>query len=454
MAPMSAPLDDGTSPVEMHRLAAEAAEAATHWQVAVDHYEAVLGLIQQAPDAGSPDEAAVLTALGRCYWNLSEARTAWRTLRRAISLYQDRADGVGQARAAVEILRIWGPPDRHRVLAEEALQALGDADPYLRARLLLSLRWFDEDTEAKFDEAMEIAERHGFKDLLASRLERDAWLATEQGRMDDAIALRDRAHDAYAQSMAYDAAAQVLRRSGFSTIELGMLDQGFELARRTFEYASGVNLRFTAQLALLDMVGVAFGRGAFARCEDLLQQSPGDSDFRADLYRMWIAESRGDMDGAVRLIVQPERGGNAPTAMGQIHAAAAGVLFHAGKADAARRALEAWAEVRRQYDDEEYCHESPALFDCLVTLGNEQLVQAVHKAFDRRDHRVQSTLRFSTLQGRAVAPTRGAVALKLGLVDDAERQYQEGLAWCTQENCERDAALCRVGLARVASARR
>ena len=74
-----------------------------------------------------------------------------------------------------------------------------------------------------------------------------------------------------------------------------------------------MNLRFTAQLALLDMVGVAFVRGDFGRCEDLLHGSPGDSDSRANLYRMWIAEARGDVDGALRLIVQPERGGGAPT---------------------------------------------------------------------------------------------------------------------------------------------
>src|SRR5690242_20104248 len=103
-----------------HRLDAERAADETLWDDAVREYEACLSIVG-AGDAPDEDEAALLTALGSCYWNLSEARTAWRTLRRAIALYRERGDGVGLARATVEILRIWGPPDRQRAMAEEAL---------------------------------------------------------------------------------------------------------------------------------------------------------------------------------------------------------------------------------------------------------------------------------------------------------------------------------------------
>lgn len=88
-----------------HRIAAERASAATLWDDAVREYEAALSLVA-AGDAAGEDKAARLTALGSCYWNLAEARTAWRTLRRAISLCRDRGDGAGMARATVEIVRI------------------------------------------------------------------------------------------------------------------------------------------------------------------------------------------------------------------------------------------------------------------------------------------------------------------------------------------------------------
>jgi len=43
--------------------------------------------------------------------------------------------------------------------------------------------------------------------------------------------------------------------------------------------------------------------------------------------------------------------------------------------------------------------------------------------------------------------------LRLGLLDDAERHYREGLAWCEQERLPRDAEQCRAGLADVAARR-
>src|SRR3990170_964347 len=149
---------------QQHRLTAERAMDATLWDEAAREYEAALSLVA-AGEAAGEDEAALLTALGACYWNLAEARTAWRTLRRAISLCRDRGDGAGMARATVEILRIWGPPERHRAMADEALAALGDGDPYLRALLLLRREWHEQNSAA-FAEVMAIAREHGFQDLL------------------------------------------------------------------------------------------------------------------------------------------------------------------------------------------------------------------------------------------------------------------------------------------------
>lgn len=447
---------DARSEIDRHRAAAIAAEEATLWREAVDAYEAALTAVARTPAAGGLEEAGLLTALGRCYWNLAEARTAWRTLRRAISISQERAGGVAQAKATVEILHIWGPPDRHRSMAENALQALGDGDPYLRALLLLDLGWQDEpsdDADDRYAEALALAEEHGFEDILTSRVQRQAWGLMEDGQLDEAIPLFENAHETYARLHVHHVAAGVLRGAGFNLIEAGRLDDGFEFAQRSFEYAAGVNLTFGAQLALMDMIGVAFARDEFDRCEKLLASSPGDSDFRGDLYRMWMAEARGDMDGALRLMVDPDRGGNTPTAVGQIHAAAAGLLFRAGKADAAQAALRAWATVERPGGDEPYWMEAAPLTECLVALGDEELVRRVHQAFLAQEERSGSPARFSTLQGRALAPVRAAVCLRLGLLDEAERHYRDGLAWCEQERLPRDAERCRAGLADVAARR-
>jgi tetratricopeptide (TPR) repeat protein len=450
--------DHGATADELRR-AGEDAEAATRWQDAATAYEECLALMADAPEAGGAEEAALLTALGRCYWNLSEARTAWRFLRRAISLYQQIGDAAGQARATVEITRIWGPGERHKAMAQEALEALeaaGADEPYLRARLLLRLRWFDEDADpgsgAKFEEAMAIGERYAFADVLAARIDRDAWEATDAGRIDEGNELREQAHAIYAKTKMYDGAAQMLRGSGSSTMGFGLLDQGYALSERAFDYASSVNILFTAQLALMDMAAVPYARGEFERCEAVLARSPGNADFRADLYRMWMTEARGDAQGALRLMVDPARGGNAQGAMGQLHAASAGVLFRAGKRDAARQAMDAWASVERGWE-EDIAWESPALLECLLDLGDEALHRRVYDAFVKVDARIKPPVYFATLQGRARAPVRGGLALKLGLLDEAESHYRDGLAWCERERCAADAALCRAGLAAVAGAR-
>ena len=461
--------DDHAARADELRRAGEDAEAETRWQDAAAAYEQCLSLMADAPAEGSPgreagggDEAALLTALGRCYWNLSEARTAWRFLRRAISLYQQLGDAAGQSRETIEITRIWGPQERHKAMAQDALDALAAAgadEPYLRARLLLRMRWFDDDADpgsgAKFEEAMAIGERYGFEDVLAARIEQEAWAATDAGRMDEGNALRERAHAIYAKTKMYDGAAQMLRGSGFNSMGFGLLDAGYELAERAFDYASSVNILFTAQLALMDMAAVPYARGEFKRCEALLARSPGTSDFRIDLYSMWMVDARGDAQGALRLMVDPARGGNATTAMGQLHAASAGVLFRAGKRDAARQAMDAWATVERGWEgwEEDVALESPTLIECLLELGDASLHRRVYDAFAKVDERGTVPVRFSTLQGRALAPVRGGLALKLGLLDEAESLYRDGLAWCERERCAADAALCRAGLSAVAAAR-
>lgn len=416
--------------------AARDAEAATLWDDAIAHYEAAL---TQLPSAA--DEAGLLTALGACYWNLSEARTAWRTLRRAIALYRERGDGRGVARATLAILRIWGPPERQREMAESALEVLGNTDPHLRAQILARI-W-------RLDEALRLAEEHGFDDVLTIRVSEDGWAALERGDIDEGVARLREAHDRYAALRFYQQASDMLRMAGFNMLQSGRIDEGDRIAADAVAYARSVHLRFQEQLAQLDRVGVAFARCEFGRCEALLGELTNNTDFRADLYRMWIAELRGDQERALALMVDPERGGGAPTAMSQTHAAAASALFRAGREDAAGREMHAWADVARTYGS--MPEEAPALLDCLVGIGGEDLVRQVRDAYATHD--AQAHNGYSTLQGRGTDEVRGALALCLGDLDDAERWYRSGAAWAAEQRCPLDEARCVEGLAAVARRR-
>jgi tetratricopeptide (TPR) repeat protein len=434
---------DADADAQHHLHSAADAEAAFDWRAAITAYEAALSSLRPGDD-----EAAVLTALGRCYWNLSEARTAWRTLRRAISLYQQRGDGPGQARATLEISRIWGPPERHVAMLDDALAALGDADAPLRARLLLRYPWHEDTSRVRWDEAMAIAEAHALEDVLAFRTHDEGWRALDAGDLESYVAKLMEAHDVYVRTGAYDNAGGSLRNVGFQLIECGQLDRGYGYARRCFEYASRVGLLFTAQLALMDMVAVHYARGEFDECERLLAQSPGETDFRADLYRMWMTEDRGDTEGALRYMVDPQRGGNSPGATAQVHAAAAGALYRAGRTEAAAQALDAFASLVRENGwVEDFIFDGPAALECILGLGDDALVTEIDAAFEKYGQRRPVPTLFSTLQGRSTYPLLAGVAARLGRADEARRWYREGIEWCERERCIRDAQLCREGLA-------
>ena len=65
---------------------------------------------------------ALFEAAGRCQIRAAEARVGWRNLMRAITLYQERGDGIGQARATLELPGSGAAPER---LAGIAVTPLG-----------------------------------------------------------------------------------------------------------------------------------------------------------------------------------------------------------------------------------------------------------------------------------------------------------------------------------------
>ena len=423
--------------------AARAAEAAYDWPEAIRLYEEALSSLSREGDGWPSVETDMLIALGRSYWRNAEARPAWRTLMRAITSCKQRGDAPAQARATTEIMHIWGPWERHKMLADDALAALADSEPYLRARLLGQS---DRD-----DEAFAIAEAHGYDDVLAWRIGRASWRAMNEGRLEEGQALARQAHEAHDRLGNFEAASGSLRGVGFGTMESGDLAAGEVFARASYEYAGRFNLRFFQQLALMDVVGAAYARCDWAEAERLLAETLGDLDFRADLFRMWLAELRGDAAGARALLVDPQRAGGSPDAFAQIHSANAGVLYRLGEHAAARAELARMIENCHAENEAE--HYLPAAVDALIALTDEDVVADFYRRIALKDGDGRAEYVYSTLQGRALHYTRGALALRLGRDDDAVRSFESGAAWARREGCPLDAAACHDGLAQVAARR-
>jgi predicted negative regulator of RcsB-dependent stress response len=270
-----------------------------------------------------------------------------------------------------------------------------------------------------------------------------------EGRIEEYIALARAAHESSAAADDYDRASGALRGSGYAVLAAGRLDEGMTLARESMAYARAKHLRFPEQLAALDVAGVLFARDQLGECAALLDAIPGDLDFRKDLFRAWIAERRGDIGGAVALLPDPERAGGAFGALSQVHSGRAGVLFRAGRDRAAAHELSAYADAARK--DGRILDDAPAMLECLVALGDDELMKAV--LADERPHswaHDSAHERYSTLQGRGLDAVRGAVAARLGMRDDARAHYERGLAWAREQRCPYDQALCERGLAGLA----
>jgi hypothetical protein len=222
-------------------------------------------------------------------------------------------------------------------------------------------------------------------------------------------------------------------------------------ARESHEYAGRFNLRFYQQLALMDVVGAAYARCDWRECERLLAETPGDLDFRADLFRMWIAELRGDAAAARALIVDLQRAGGGADAAAQIHSGNAGVLYRLGEHGAARAEIAAMVEnCRAESEDEHYL---PAAIDAIIALADEDVIAEFDRRIAPKERKRGGAYVYSTLQGRALHYTRGVLALRLGREDDAAGHFGSGVAWAERQRCPLDAAACHDGLAQLATRR-
>jgi hypothetical protein len=205
-------------------------------------------------------------------------------------------------------------------------------------------------------------------------------------------------------------------------------------------------MRFHEQLAGLDVAGVQFARSQLDRCAATLDAIPGELDFRKDLFRAWIAEQRGDTERAISLLPTPERAGGAYGALSQVHSGRAGVLWRAGKERAAQAELRAWVEAARH--DGRIIDDAPAALEPLIGAGDDSLLREIIDAKPERPNE-----RYSTLQGRGIDRVRGAIALRIGLLDDAESHFRTGAGWAAEQRCPLDEAQCLRGLAEVTAAR-
>ena len=419
------------------------AESRLDWEHAVHAYSQIIDTASAEPDT----LFEALYAVGRCENRKGGSRAAWRALNRATSLAREAGRPLLLGRAALALATVNAPFSRQAPILDEALDAVGEQDPVLWARLAARRVAFDRTPEGRdlAARAQAIAERHEVADVDAMLRVRSIRTSREPS-VTDLAAAEMAAHRALAEAAFPVPAALRVRASGQVLLYSGLMDDAErrldEAVRFTREHGLGHeelrNLSFLGALAL--------ARCDLARLDEINERLVEGADLVSSTLPMARAEIVGDLDGALALLPDPASAGRVPAFMAYLHGGRARVLHHAGDDDAAREELRWWGEAiatQRGTVSEAGLSEVDTT---VAILGEAQLVESVYAELASRD--------WQRFGGRGFDLMRGALALRLGRIEDARHHFHTGRAWALGEGLRVDAARCLAGLADVSAAER
>jgi class 3 adenylate cyclase len=442
--------------VRYSKLAAQQAEALFAWAEAAKHYEDCLTLVSEAEGVLGEDEAALLTSLGACARNAGDYRDAWRSLMRAITVYRMRGDAPGMARATLDALQIDTPPGRQVQLVREVLEALGDSDPHLEARLLAVMAeprfaLQKEEAEHLTKRATDLARTHGLPDVEALVAFANGLWANVGGDFARAATLFADAHTRLAAAGELRTSAVALQNRTFNLLLLGDLDKTRAAAEESLAYARGHHIRFAEMVTSDFLAAVLLARCEYDAFDALSEERGANAGYLLGLMRAGRAEAAGHLDEAVALLPDPRIAGGYPLYLVQIHAGRARVMLNAGHEG---RAREEFARMRDAMNSSPTSREVHGVtlhgaafgsLDEARILGDDDFARAM------ADFR-EAPAGFDPT-GRSSQRVASATYLYVGRLQEAETGFRDALAWCERERCPIEAGRCEQGLAEVADRR-
>jgi class 3 adenylate cyclase len=445
--------------VRYSKLAAQQSEALFAWGEAVRHYEACLALVSEAAPEESKDEAELLSALGVCARNDGDYRDAWRALMRSITVFGQREDAAGMARATLEALRIDAPPDRQAQIANDALEALGSGDPHLEAQLLAAMcnpllanQLSAEEAARVRERAEDLVRQHGFKDVEAQIQFCDGNRANIKGDFEEAAGLFAEAYIQFAADGQVRDAAIAKQYWAFNLFLMGDLERAQLAVLESLAYASQHHISFVEMVTSDFLAAIQLARCDFESFDALSAERGANAGYLLALMRASRAEMAGELEDAMSLLPEPRIAGGFPMYLGQIHAGRARILLNAGHEARARD------EFARMYDAMTSNPTSTivngiAVSMAAITTLDEGLLVLAQDDFVRATAMLADRHSFFDPTGRSSQRARAALKLHLKQLDEAEDQYRQALAWCQRERCPIEAGRCLQGLAEIAERR-
>lgn len=415
---------------------------------AVRHYEACLSLVQAADDRLGKDEAALLEALGHVQVNAQALDAGWQSVLAAVSVYRRNGDWAGMARAALVGVSALAPPTDLLELLNEVLAMPGTHDPRLEALLRAARTSLPLVAPAQRADdaarAREIAEVNGYEDVLGE-LAFSAGLRS-YGSANLVVALAQ-----FQEAVRHYEAARLMGKAliggmtvGSVLLFSGRYGEAIQHAREQLLRLRSVRYPFVEQSHLFLTSEITCERGALEEAGALVaQMAPGS--YMAPLMLIRIAIIRGEFDQLEQLLPDPSSAGGMTDLLCQVHGMRATALLAAGQVDRARVELDAFAAARDKPYVSGVLNDLDA-DDTLAALAGEELVRRVYGELQAADQvRVSPT--------GSADRIRGALALRLGLVDEAEAHYRTGLEWSERERCVLETGRTLQGLAEVAERR-
>ena len=129
------------------------------------------------------------------------------------------------------------------------------------------------------------------------------------------------------------------------------------------------------------------------------------------------------------------------------------LLFQRGADhDSVKRAFADYLDVMAYHDAEEGAYRIAARgwgAEAIAIIGDDATARSAFEVLGR----LRDTAGFLQFTYEALDRLRGLLALRLGLLDDANAYFLAGLAMCERERCPIEAGRCHQGLAEVAQRR-
>ncbi|MDA1010445.1 MAG: hypothetical protein O2888_03105, partial [Chloroflexi bacterium] len=422
--------------------AARSFEASEHWQKAAACYGECLSLIEQG-DSSQPGAPELHLAQGRCLRNVGEWRLAWLALTHAFDgAREDRSAGA-MAQVALEISEMSISVQRVLPRLDEALAALGDENPPLRARLIAArlMRADGADDARLAEEAARIAREHELEDVvlqLATSVRAAEQLAGDAPEM---ARRRRSAALALAGTARLATAARLLLEGGTILLWEGRIADGERALSEALDFTRAHQLRFYEFRVLSNLASVAFARGDFTKLDSIINELHGQEGSVREAAR-W--ELSGDFDRALALLPKPDDAGHIAAFLMSIHGARARVLHSAGRLDEARREVAHW---HRAFDAQGAMRRGGigatnglAEIDVAVAvLGDDAVCRELYAGLEER--------RAQRFGGRGLDLIRGALAERLDRSEEAAEHYETGAAWAHESDFPVDEARCLAALA-------